>query len=130
MVTYYGDRALITKRWPSVSATEHLRCCVPLMVPVLQTAGYSDQFGVNPEIATTLITVGAKRSDVELVSSVHLLDVGTYESPCEMAIGGATTGSFFTRLVFPVFQPRGLARRGLRPSGSTTCVFDICHLAK
>ena len=37
-------------RWPSDSATEHLRRCIPSSC--LQSAGYSDQFGVNPEVVS------------------------------------------------------------------------------
>lgn len=114
-------------RWPSDSATEHLRRCIPWSG--LESAGYSYQFGVNPEIVTTLVAAEAKRSDVEFVSPKHLLNVGTYERSFGMAIGSTAAGGLFTRLLFPILQPWVLSCRGLWPSGSTTCVFDVCHRA-
>lgn len=79
----------------------------------LKTARYSHQFGVNPEIAAALVAACAERCDVEFVASIHLLNVSSNECSSGMAIGGTTMGSLFTRLVFPVFQPRGLTHRGL-----------------
>ena len=72
----------------------------------LLSTGYSDQFGVNPEVVASLIASGAKRRDVELASSKHLLNVSANKGACEMAIGSATTGSLFTRFLLPILQPR------------------------
>ncbi len=91
-------------RCPSDSATEHLRRCIPC--GGLLSTGYSDQFGVNPEVVASLITSGTKRRDVELVASKHLLNVSANKGACGMAIGSATTGSLFTRFLLPILQPR------------------------
>ena len=72
----------------------------------LLSTGYSDQFGVNPEVVASLIASGAKRRDVEFAASKHLLDVSANKGTCGMAIGSATTGSLFTRMLFPILQPR------------------------
>ena len=72
----------------------------------LLSTGYSDQFGVNPEVVASLIASGAKRRDVELAASKRLLNVSANKGACGMTIGSATTGSLFTRFLLPIFQPR------------------------
>ena len=72
----------------------------------LQSAGYSYQFGINVEVVATLVAAEAKRSDVEFVSSKHLLNVSANKGACGMTIGSATTGSLFTRFLLPILQPR------------------------
>lgn len=54
-------------RWPSDSATEHLRRCIPSSC--LQSAGYSDQFGVNPEVVCAIVAAFAQRGDVNFITS-------------------------------------------------------------
>ena len=83
---------------------------------VLQPAGYSYKIGVNPEVVATMIAACAEGSDVKFFSSKHLLDVSAYERSCGMAIGSAAAGGLFTCLLFPVFEPGGLSRRGSIPS--------------
>lgn len=91
-------------RWPSDSATEHLRRCIPSSG--LQSAGYSDQFDVNPEVVYAIVAAFAQRGDVDFITSKNLLNMSAYEFACGMAIGSTTTGSLFTRLLFPILQPR------------------------
>lgn len=91
-------------RWPSDSATEHLRRCIPCNG--LQSAWYSNQFGVNPEVACAIVAVFAQRGDVDFITPENLLDVPANECACGMAIGSTTTGSLFTRMSFPILQPR------------------------
>ena len=91
-------------RWPSDSATEHLRRCIPSSG--LKTAGYSDQFGVYPEVVCAIVAAFTQRGNVDFITSKNLLNMPAYEFACGMAIGSATTGSLFTRLFFPILQPR------------------------
>ena len=91
-------------RWPSYSATEHLRRCIPCNG--LQSVWYSNQFGVNPEVVCAIVAAFAQRGDVDFITPENLLDVPANECACGMAIGSTTTGSLFTRMFFPILQPR------------------------
>ena len=64
-------------RWPSDSATEHLRRCIP--DSGLQTAGYSDQFGVNPEVVCAIVASFAQRCNVDFITTKDLLNVTANE---------------------------------------------------
>lgn len=83
-------------RWPSDSATEHLRRCIPCNG--LQSVWYSNQFGVNPEVVCAIVAAFAQRGDVDFITPENLLDVPANECACGMAIGSTTTGSLFTRM--------------------------------
>lgn len=53
-------------RWPSDSATEHLRRCIPCNG--LQSVCYSNQFGVNPEVVCAIVAAFAQRDDVDFIT--------------------------------------------------------------